>query len=320
MKIISCNRKKSVYIITKPLQYINATNIPDELEKDCFLVDLFYNTENFYLNVKKHSVHWKNIKVFKSRYNALLKIIRHRKSYDKLYIDSDFGILITVLFLILGKIRIYTYEEGFGSYRFIRNNLSIVDKIKSTIYSFLGCENWIGGNVFTTGSYLYYPEAFKKLIGNKKEIHFFKKKFISHLSGLKEINHYYDSVNFERFRNQNVIVYLSTWEINPNVNKILKNYMDYIKVLKPHPHIKEQVDFQNLYDVKISNSLPAEYFLTQLYNVCKNLVIIHENSSALVYLAPFNIKEINISESYLKLDYTNILDTIKHDKTWNQIH
>lgn len=309
--------KKSAYIITKPLQYINATNIPDDLDKDCFLIDLFFNIEDFFKSISRYSTHWKNIKIFKTRYAAILSVIRNRKTYEKLYIDSDYGIVLTFLFFMLGNIKIYTYEEGFGSYRFIRNNKSIKDKIKSFIYTLLGCKNWIGGNICTTGSFLYFPEAFKKLISVKKENYLFKNNFITHLNKLVEINQFYDSISFEQYRDQKVVVYLTSWEINSKVNSILKNYLDYIKVLKPHPHIKEQFDTENIYDFIISNSYPAEYFLSQLYNVCKDLVIIHENSSALIYLIPFNIKEINISDSNLKLNYSKILDTIKEFETRN---
>jgi gamma-glutamylcyclotransferase (GGCT)/AIG2-like uncharacterized protein YtfP len=221
---------------------------------------------------------------------------------------------------MLSKIKIYTYEEGYGSYRFIRNNKSIKDKIKSKIYSALGCENWIGGNIYTTGSFLYYPNTFKKLISVKKELYSFKNNFISHLSGLVEINQYYNSNSFEHYRNKKVIVYLTSWKINPNINTILISHQDFIKVLKPHPHIKEQVEFENIYDYKISNSLPAEYLLSILYNLCKELVIVHENSSALIYLAPFNIKEINISQSYLKHNYIQILDAIKKEGTHEQFY
>lgn len=39
--------KKSAYLITKPLQYINATNIPDKNKKICFLIDDFKDSEFF---------------------------------------------------------------------------------------------------------------------------------------------------------------------------------------------------------------------------------------------------------------------------------
>lgn len=306
--------KKSAYIITKPLQYINATNIPDELEKDCFLIDLFSNSDRFYEVIAKYASTWNNVKIFRTRYSSLLNIIRNKKKYSTLFIDSDHGILITFLFLLLlPTVKIFTYEEGFGSYRYVRENRTISEKLKSYIYALMGCKNWLGGNICTSGQYLYHPEVFNSLIPNasgKKLL--FRSSFNVHLNMLKEVNHLFNFQSINHFKNKKVIIYLSTWSINSKINQYLKMYPDYIKILKPHPHIKDYSAAGNVFDTVIENSLPAEILLNGLINVCKDLVIIHENSSSLMYLPQNGFKEINISEnSAIKNVYSNILEIIR---------
>lgn len=301
MKNANCLMKKSAYIITKPLQYINATNIPDSLTKDCFLIDYFYNTENFYNIIKKYSSHWDNVKIFQSRYSAIFMIIKNKKEYKNLYVDSDYGILITFLFLMLSNIKIYTYEEGYGSYRFIRKNKSLKDKIKSTFYAIMGCKNWIGGNRYTKGIYLYHPNVFRNLIKqNKKELFAFSLPFNVHLNNLSELSFLSQQIKTELYSDKKVLIYLTSWTINPKITTILNKYPDYLKILKPHPHLKSKNVEEYNFDMVYDNSIPAEILISKISQVSKKMVLVHENSSSLIYLNSDQITTINISESTIE--------------------
>lgn len=302
---------KSAYIITRPLQYINATNIPDDAQKDCFIIDFFSDSENFYKVISKYSAYWNNVELHKSRYTALFKIIRNKNQYKSLFIDSDYGIIITFLFLLIPSIVIYTYEEGYGSYRYIRDNKRIKVRLKSVVYSLMGSKNWIGGNICTTGIYLYHPEVFSFLIkNNSKKLLKFKTDFNSHLKTLNEINLFYGSTTINNLKNKQVVVYLTTWTINPTIDNQISQYQNYFKILKPHPHIKEQTVINCKFDLIVKSALPAEILLNHLIDICKDLVIIHENSSALMYLSSRRYKEINISASPRKNDYESIINAI----------
>ena len=48
-------KKKSCYIVTKPIQYINATNIEDDNDKDCFITDTFFDANKFAKEMQKKS-------------------------------------------------------------------------------------------------------------------------------------------------------------------------------------------------------------------------------------------------------------------------
>ncbi|WP_152286910.1 hypothetical protein [Flavicella marina] len=290
-------KSKSAYIISKPLQYINATNIIDDCYKDCYIIDSFSDSFSFYNHIKSKSSIWSNVLFRKNRYFALFTVIKRQKSYVKLFLDSDFGILYYIMFWFLTKrIKIYTYEEGYGSYRYINDRSSIVSEIKYFIYSKLGCENWIGGNYFTQGAYLYYPSLFKELIDvpENYQVLTFRQTFQRHMQELTDIKFLMSFNNFD-FSQERVLLYLTSHKINNKINEVIKQYPKYIKIIKPHPHIDEQDNMFDVFDIKIKSCIPAEIVINELLNNGKKLLIIHENSSSLLSFTSTDIQEINIA-------------------------
>ncbi len=310
---------KSAYIITTPLQYINATNIPDQSPKECFLIKGFKNSETFYNEIKKANVFWERIHYFQNKSEALGYIINNKKSYQKLFLDSDFGIRITFSFFQLRSLIIYTYEEGYGSYRPIRKKDNFKDIIGRFVYSQLGCKNWIGGNRFTKGIYLYYPNVFRSLIEkNKKELFSFNLPFSVHLNRLPELSFFSEQIKPELFSGKRVLVYLTSWTINPKISAVLNEYPDYLKILKPHPHLKSKDVEGYKFDIVYDNSIPAEILIPKILHVAKKIVIVHENSSALIYLNSDQITAINISNSTIgNHQYNTIMKQFKqHNETF----
>jgi hypothetical protein len=95
------NEKRSLYIVTKPLQYINAHNIKDEQKKDLVIIPYFNNAQWFIDNIVPESERWNNIYKANSRNQILFKILLKNKiNIIKIYIDSDFGIFMNILFFI----------------------------------------------------------------------------------------------------------------------------------------------------------------------------------------------------------------------------
>lgn len=277
--------KKSAFIITKPIQYVNATNIPDENSKECFLIDQFYNVEKFRGIIEEQTSYWQKVNIYKTTPDALKYIIRHKHEFDRLYIDSDFGIVLSLYLKKLAPIEVYTYEEGYASYSFIRKSNSLKERAKSWIAGLLQLKNWVGSHPATKGMYLYQPEKFQKNIGDFKPIYSFRQSFIEHISSLKEIQALFENIQGEVFTGKNVLLYLTGWKINPSVEKYLQDDDYDYRVIKPHPHIKENKDFSR-FDLIIDNYIPAEVLIQSIIAHCQKLTVVHEGSFALEYFRP----------------------------------
>lgn len=300
---------KSAYIITTPLQYINATNIPDKSIKECFLIKGFKNSRVFYDEIKKTSSQWQSIHYFQNKKEALKYIIINKNNYQNLFLDSDFGIKITFSFFLLRTLNIYTYEEGYGSYRTIRKKNNFKDIFRRFVYLLLGGKNWIGGNRFTKGIYLYHPNVFRNLIKqNKKELFAFSFPFNVQLNNLPELSFFSQQINTETYRGKNVLIYLTNWTIYPRITSILNEYPDYLKILKPHPHLKSKNVGEYNFDKVYDNSIPAEILIPKILAVAEKIVLVHENSSVLIYLNSNQITTINISDFKVEnLQYNTIM-------------
>lgn len=305
---------KSAYIITKPLQYINATNILDENIKDCFLIVTFKNADIFYTNIVKYSTYWENIYYFKNRTKALFNILFRLKKYNKVYLDSDFGFFIRIILLLFFNKNVFVYEEGYGTYRAnIRDKKNIKNKLFLSIDRVLG-KNYIGGFFNTKGIYVYNPDAYLKLVSpNSKKIIFkFKNSFREHLTNYEEFNSIFNFDDINKIEGENVILYLTDWEINDNYINIISQYDGYFKILKPHPHIKNSIRIEKDFDYIIDNFIPAEILIEKILQNSNKLILIHQNSSALIYFSNYDkLKVINI-ENNDDITYTKIVDSINN--------
>jgi hypothetical protein len=277
--------KKSVFIITKPLQYVNASNIEDYNLKDCIISNTFHNAEEFSNIVEEYSDRWAKVKFCKDTLSALKYTIKNRHQYSRLYIDSDFGILLSFYLYKLGPIQIYTYEEGYASYLFIRNGNTFVSKLKRFVSKILGLKNWVGGHPKTKGMYLYQPEKFNKNIGeqNKKFLMTFKQPFFEHLKSLKEISVLFNDLDIEAFRGEDIVLYMTNYYINDKAINLLTSYPNHLKIIKPHPQLSEMQAVFSKFDIVIENYLPAEILIEKILSLSNSLLIIHEGSFALEY-------------------------------------
>lgn len=309
---------RSVYIITKPLQYINATNIPDNcIQKDCYIMNSFYKAEEFVIYIKKNVNRWNRIEFIKNgryimRYYIFLKIIFNRSKYTHLYTDFDYGSIHTILFFFLRKLCIYTYEEGFGSYRQYVDKGSFFSSISTYLKKKFRSKNWIGGNRFSKGGYFYYPSVMKLLNpeSTSKNILSFRNSYLNHINTLPEIDYFINGIDFNKYLNKKICIYLSSWVINPEYEFVMKNYENHYKILKLHPHITNIEKFPNFDE--IIRIIPAEIFLIKLIPIAAEVIVIHENSTSLIYLLSEEIKS-KITEINLAFSENSEYNTIRKE-------
>lgn len=106
----------------------------------------------------------------------------------------------------------------------------------------------LGCSKYTKGIYLYDISLHQKNIPHcLKERHTFLYQFREYLNIFKD-KAIFLPANFgnimKMIRGNNVLIYLTSWNIAPEIEKILNNYPDYIKVLKPHPHLLNKIEKQ----------------------------------------------------------------------------
>lgn len=296
------NEKRSLYIVTKPLQYINAHNIKDEQKKDLVIIPYFNNAQWFIDNIVPESERWNNIYKANSRNQILFKILlKNKNKYNKIYIDSDFGIFMNILFLFLRPIQIFIYEEGWSNYQLISIKKSQLNRFKHYIGKiFFHWPNYMGGSFFTKGIIVYHPDILHKCIPIhiKKKIVAFNESFINNLKNLPGISKYEKRIDLSLLEEKKILIFLSSW---PNIGyQKFKQKMpfipkDFITILKLHPHIKEHVDFENDFDYILDNDIPVEIFLSLIIDRCNEILIIHNNSSLRMYFSQEKIIYYNIS-------------------------
>lgn len=276
------NMTKSAYIISKPLQYINASNIEDENEKDCILVNYFNDVQGFKKRIEELSNYWSNVYLVDNTYSAIIFVLRNKNKYNKLFIDSDYGIFLYFLLYFLNGIAIFTYEEGYASYNYIRKPDSILSKFKILISKIFGIKNYVGGHPLTKGMYLYNKEKFEGNIKTSKEVLSFRNPFFKHVFKLKEIN-----LNiFDRsYIGESVLLYLPNYFFNTKVKDYLEKFKGFYTMVKPHPYMNtEKVEELHLFEKIIQTNTAAEIVLVKLVRECGRLVIIHEGSFAIEYI------------------------------------
>ena len=291
--------RRSAFIVTKPFQYINATNISETNIRDLYLIPNFNNFERFYHAVKSKSKIWNHIYVFKTKELALLRLVFFQRRYENVYLDSDFGLLLRILLFLFVGIKIYVYEEGVASYTYnLRNNETLKSRFRSILDRLFLGSTWSGSAYKTVGIYLYHKKAFLKLlnynIGNKSILSF-NKSFTDHIFDINEINYLFENINFNKYKGIDVLLYLSAGSINKDVYPIINSYPSYHKILKLHPFQKD-TDF-HIFNESIDNSLPAEILIYRLNYYAKSLIVVHESSAAILNIVnDINLFEINIGE------------------------
>lgn len=303
--------KKSCYIVTKPIQYINATNIEDINDKDCYITNTFSDAEKFAIEMKDLSNHWKNIFIVRTKHRALINVLRRKSEYSNLYLDSDVGIILRLLLVLLYPIKIYVYEEGLASYiPEVRQKVRFINVFKFLIDFFLG-KNWSGGSFRTEGIYVYHPNAFKTLVNKSIKIQIlpFKKPLINHLNSLPDIRNFYSQDKFDYLKGKNILLYLTSWTLNPLYEELYHMYPNFIKIIKLHPHIKKESVPNELFhfDYYPDSTIPAEILISTFIELAEKIVIIHEGTAAMLNfvgedkIIEYNIANAKYNEIYMKI-------------------
>ena len=313
-------RQLKAYIVSKPIQFINILNIDkfDENNSHLFLINSFVGAKELYDYLLKTS-HWNQIIFLNNDLSAYQYIIKHKNLYNYLYTYSDFGIKIRWYFHRLKGINIYLYEEGYYSYQ--NNQNCEFPFLHKLFFALIDCtlhpQLCIGGSKCVKSIYVYRPQLYTLLKpnSNAKPLKF-KDSLFDNVLKHKVLNYFVYKSDFD-YTNKKVLLYISYWNINDKIQKILDQYVDAIKILKPHPKLLITDEFSKMFDIVIPNKYMAEMVIAYLLDKVCELTIVHDNSTSIFnFIGHPKIKEINIGTTNLAYNsiYSSIMKLSLDDK------
>mgnify|MGYP000932168397 CR=1 FL=1 len=304
--------ERSIYIISKPYQYFNVCNIEDHSNKTLIIVNAFSGSEDLYLNIKNKSHYWDEVffcNNYSEAFNLIYRISKNNL-FRKLFIDGDYSLSMIKELQKLKNIDIFVFEEGLGSYTDNIRKVILKNKFKNgnfkhklkwiltTIYLKLkGHDDHHGGFKGTKGIYVYNHELHKLNKPNfKKEILSFKNSFLDHLRKFEDRKFISSDYSYlmEVVKDKKVLIYLTSWQVDSKIESIIEEYPYHVRILKPHPHIVDDKlrIIQDKFDFNISGGNMVEFLISDLIDVSKELIVVHNNSSALMHLKNSLITEI----------------------------
>lgn len=297
-------KETSVFIVTKPLQYFNATNISVIGEKICIIINRFNSAHIIFNSIKKHSLYWDQVIFFEKWQTAYSWVLGNKSKINNLFIDTDNG-FTKFIFLekIYRSVNIFIYEEGIGNYRKSLGQKGLIGKLKIFIYNLMGNKDFLGGSKYIEGIYLYNIQEHKKTHPDcDKNLTAFNEPFLNHLANFKDSDIFLNEKAkkiVKEVSGLDVVLYLSSWSIHPQIEEILAGYPNYVKIFKPHPHIDHQITSLNsFFNYKLEGYILVELFIQRLLEVAKKVIILHHGTSSLMYF--------NNSKDLIEINLKNI--------------
>lgn len=282
---------KNIFIVSKPLQFVIATILREQLNA---ANNFFFVIDNIGWShfIKKRRNDYCEC-VFFDNHKAAYKHLNRYDNYD-LYIDSDVGfykyVQLAITKLFSNAENIFVYEEGIGSYR---NNL--YSGFKRKIFEILKVGVYFGGSYFVSGIYVCDPAKYINSTKSKKAVMVLNKTpydfFVERAEDL--ISDYNLSGligNLRNMKGDECTLYLGGWDFDREAMEVLAE-SPAPRLFKPHPHCGSKNDFNHFSycDILIDYSIPAELLLCILSGMYKNIKVLHHGTSAEWYVRCNNV-------------------------------
>lgn len=292
--------KCSFFLASKPLQIVNSLNLQCEGRKVLYVLNAFSDCESL-VNRLETVHHFAEVRIVDSIDDAYRWCVNNVELIENFFIPSDYGIHIGYWLRKLRMKKIWVYEEGLGNYepdfaekyRFTRLAHILLSRNKDI-------DMYYGASPFVNGVVLYDAERFRNRFPNyKKGVLEFIKPFLEHINSEVVRSIFPFEVN-EKWSGEKVLLYLTTWKVNPKIKQIVSYYPQHFTICKPHPHIKNTTEIKELsiFNQIFTDNILAELLISALIEKCSELVIVHENSTAVQWFTPNDrLKFIDLSGS-----------------------
>lgn len=286
--------KRPVFIVTKPLQFMVAATIIDELGlsavADILVTDTFAEAAEFVYQYHGVGPRWGRIGLFPSIREAY-RYARDECRYSALYIDSDTGVqkMLTLARLKMKhpSAPILVYEEGVGTYR-----RDIYPPVKRELIHRLGAGAAFGGSPLTSGIFVYDVDAYQSRVGRfggtpyliETELAEFiaaNAAVLGRLFGVPD--------TLPSTASDTCTVYLTNWTPDEKVIREISDRPGDCFV-KPHPHLSS-ADGALFGGVRLLPAgIPAELLIMKLRASYSRMTVLHHGSSTATYLPAHGVE------------------------------
>lgn len=283
-------KSKASFVITKPIQYITARNLAEQLGEESpilYIIPNFSRADEFLKNVRCFDKMWGKVIFVPSRWLLPFYRLFNNNILGKLFTDSDIykDSLINLLSSPVSKVSLY--EEGFYSY-VGDQNLHMSRNGKSArlrVYNFFKLPKGLGLSGWTDKIFLYEPSA-----SNLNKAGHIKKSMIMYLKENMAFFSLVFNVPEISIKEKASISVYCTGPDEKKINTTLAS-MNF-DVIKPHPAVNVKKLAASA-DVLWENSLiPIEIVVILFAASNKKVVFVHENSTSVLYLSVLSLKEI----------------------------
>lgn len=307
-------KSKASYVITKPIQYITARNLAEQLGQDSpnlYIVPNFSCANDFFSNVRRFDKVWGRVVYVPNRWLLPFYRLINCNILGKLFTDSDIYKDSLINFLSSPASKVSVYEEGFYSY-VSDQNLHMSRNGKSfrlRVYNLFKLPKGLGLSGWTDKLFLYKPCAsnLNKTLKIEKSIIMYLKEnmdFFSIIFNVPEIS----------LKEKKTISIYCTGPDEIKINTVLSSMT--FDVIKPHPAVNI-ADLTVYTDVLWESSLTPIEMVVILFAANNNKIIfVHENSTSVLYLSALDLKEIEFINvgSYVTGYDDKFLEVLSHFK------
>lgn len=275
-----------VFLVTRPIQYLNVLNLPFEICGATLLLQNSFSTfDSIFEIAKNDKKRWSDIVVLNTNDSIFKWLFSHRCSIDTFTTYSDLGIRWYILFNMMKRnVKINVYEEGLATYSC--HELSI---LKKGVYSMLnGCRMpilFLGAHHKVCNIFVYDVPLHNRLIpATSKKVH----NFHFTLTELLNREHLQSMLYTHQndYKDKKVCIYLTNWTINNNALEQLPKEKGWVKLIKPHPKLVLDNLTLSKFDGIVSAEFVAEIVISNLLSVVNHLMVIHEGSTSMLHFIP----------------------------------
>lgn len=278
---------RTAFIITKPLQFMIAASIIDQLgiaaSSDLLVTNTFSAAEVFASQYHELGPRWGNLWLFED-IPAAHEYARRKRAYKCLFIDSDPGIQKAIQLLRFKvtnpSASIMVYEEGEGTYR---NDL--YTSPKREILHFAGVGAAFGGSRLSSGIFVFKPDEYRQRVGRFGGTPFqIEPTLLSFIvSNYGDLSALFSTPKIESAGETTCNLYLGNWDFHLDEIAELARLSGQF-FFKPHPHLKALPPMPDGVE-QLPGGVPVELIIISLLDKFERVNVYHHGSSVQRYLS-----------------------------------